>query len=83
MIGRRPKSCACEICQHMRAFEIHMQEITNPEAAEFFKALYNRFIDSEFDLDYYKAIFNGSWPDAEEILQQALDKIRGGHEATI
>lgn len=40
------------------------------------KKLKNENANIEFDLNYYQAIFDGSWPQAVPILEDTLKKVK-------
>lgn len=44
------------------------------------KKFANLWLNADNDANYYKCIFDGSWPDAEEILTRNLEKIKQAKE---
>lgn len=59
--------CQCEVCTRIRSW----RELGVPdEIREYILAV-------EMDRDYYKAILDGSWPQARQILNSALDRLEG------
>ena len=41
---------------------------------QFFEQMYESLIETQYDLDYYKAIVDGSWPMADEIIARKRRK---------
>lgn len=64
-------SCECDLCQRIRAVNAKIAEL--PEAKrDYFDNMHDVMLNMEFDLDYYKAIMSGKWPQGKEILLAAL-----------
>lgn len=57
--------CDCDVCDRHK--DLRSREV--PE--DVIDALF----DAEFDVSYYKAILDGSWPTARAILEAALRKL--------
>jgi hypothetical protein len=74
------KQCTCQLCIQGRCFTEHLKLIPEGQHA-YFEALYEQLLQTEFDLDYYRAIVSGAWPGAVSILEQALVKARAAHAA--
>ena len=60
--------CECEVCYFSRLVNEQIQKLEDPDAQNFFLNLYDMFIHSEMDKDYYKAIVQNKWPDAGKII---------------
>lgn len=67
--------CDCRLCQRSREFRIRLQCVPS-ESQEYFEDIFDQLHDAEFDNEYFKALLKGQWPSAEDILEQALNKIR-------
>lgn len=56
--------CGCEICKRHRAWK----ERGVPDD------IIDYILDLELDLDFWKAIKDGNWPNGKEVLLRALEK---------
>jgi len=65
------KQCECKVCQNGRMFR-HKVEQLPEEQRGFFESVYDDLMEKEMDLDYKRAILDGSWPQSVEILEKAL-----------
>lgn len=67
---------SCDLCTLYKL----RKEILASDDIELLKAAIITFSElwsnAEFDRDYYKCIVDGSWPSAEEILTNSLEKIK-------
>ncbi|MNQ24267.1 hypothetical protein D3C85_374580 [compost metagenome] len=54
--------CQCDVCTRYR----------NLRSREVPEDVIDMLLQAEYDLEYYKAILDGSWPAAKEILEAAL-----------
>ena len=69
--------CDCNLCQRTRKFRETLDRV--PEAdKKFWNDIYDTLFHAEFDLNYYRAIVEGSWPSADEILARYRAKPSGG-----
>lgn len=59
--------CECKLCARTRQFRLALEKIPEQER-EFWSNLYNHLFDIEVDRDYYKAIVDGTWPNADQII---------------
>lgn len=57
--------CNCDVCTDTR--DLRDQGV--PEA------VIDRLLQAEFDINYYEAILDGSWPTSRAILEAALRKL--------
>lgn len=62
--------CDCDICKDIRVFRGHLEQLEEP-AKTYFDNLYERYLNVSADLDYYDAVFDGSWPYGKEVLLSA------------
>lgn len=59
-------NCTCDTCRmlnHLRSKDVDAEVI-------------DTLLHNSFDQEYYKAIFDGSWPNAIEILETTLDRLK-------
>ena len=71
--------CECEICRRDRAFRLHLAQLADDQQM-YFNAMYDALQHAEMDRDYYHAILDGSWPNAEVIRDaMKLARERDGH----
>ena len=54
----------------------HKVEQLPEEQRGFFESLYEDLMEKEMDLDYKRAILDGSWPQSVEILEKALARAK-------
>jgi hypothetical protein len=67
--------CACNLCKRSSEFFNRIASLP-ANMQEYLRAVFDTMLDLEFSDDYYRAVFDGSWPDAETVLEQALTRIR-------
>lgn len=68
-------TCECNVCQTLRRWRTVLQ-IDTPEKEAVFNEIVETWENESMDADYYRAIMDGSWPSAVELLENALDKAR-------
>ncbi|KKM77034.1 hypothetical protein LCGC14_1374020 [marine sediment metagenome] len=68
--------CNCFGCEKYSAISDAVRKKDIDTLAKVAKELGCRAINAELDVNYYKSILNGSWPQAIEILEEALDKAK-------
>jgi hypothetical protein len=66
--------CQCDVCNYSRMVNEYIQKLEDPDDREFFLNMYDMLIHSEMDRDYYKAIVDGQWPNADELIQKRRNK---------
>jgi uncharacterized NAD(P)/FAD-binding protein YdhS len=67
--------CDCKLCVRHREFESQLAKIPGVQAKQlrdYFRTLLDCINEAEFDSAYYRAIVDGSWPQADEL----IDNIR-------
>jgi hypothetical protein len=70
--------CDCKICKRGREFYRIVKALKKyPLIVEYLKTMYDYLLNIEEDMDYYRAILDGSWPTSVGILQTALKKAKG------
>lgn len=65
--------CECDICQYGREVRRHLSMLSD-DVRPFFADMHERLFHAEDDLDYARAVLDGSWPSAVPQLQRALDE---------
>jgi len=68
--------CNCEWCQLHRRVEDVKTRCVVSEMKDLIGELFELYANTEFDLDYYKAIFDGSWPSAKEQALEILERAK-------
>jgi hypothetical protein len=68
-------TCKCQICQQSRRLNEIMGKLPK-EDAEWLDSLYDVYLQADAELDWYKAVEDGSWPDAVSILEGWLEKAK-------
>jgi len=61
--------CDCTVCQRLDEYEEHLKKIEDPEERKFWDELCEQYESLDFELDYYKAIVDGSWPNADKVIE--------------
>lgn len=67
--------CSCEVCEYGKEVQKQLNLLTE-ESKLFFEGMYDRLQEVENDLDIVNSILDGSWPNAEMHLEQALARIQ-------
>lgn len=60
--------CDCEVCQQSRAFYKYLDTVP-AESRDYFVNLYDALLEAEEDRCYYRALLDGSWPDADKVIE--------------
>lgn len=68
------KKCECGVCKRNRLFQQHLENVSS-ESRQFFEQLYDAFLETEMDRDYYKVIVDGTWPNADEVIKHVRSKV--------
>ncbi len=66
--------CECDVCHFSRLVNAHIQKLEDEDAQNFFMNMYDMLIHAEFDRDYYKAVIDGTWPEADTLIQKYRNK---------
>jgi hypothetical protein len=66
-------TCNCAICQRSQQFQEALKLVPETDK-QFWKDLFSLLYDVEMDRDYYRAIVDGSWPNADEVIHQRRTK---------
>jgi hypothetical protein len=69
--------CNCLICMRHAAFVRALSEIPE-DGRRFWEHIYDQLNGAEFDADYYRAIVEGTWPDADKVIHQSRISARVG-----
>ena len=68
------KRCECDVCHFSRLVNAQIQKLEDEDAQNFFLNMYDMLIHTEFDRDYYKAIIDGTWPEADKMIMKYRNK---------
>jgi hypothetical protein len=60
-------TCQCQICHRNRQFKEVIERVPAQDK-EFWKAIFDRLFNVENDRDYYKAVVEGTWPNADKVI---------------
>jgi hypothetical protein len=60
--------CDCNLCQRDAAFRVQVEQLPMEQRA-YFESMYEQLQNVEMDLSYCCAVMDGSWPNADEVLQ--------------
>jgi hypothetical protein len=69
-------ACSCGICARGRRISEAVNDRDVDVLIDIVEDLEAELADAELSNDYYKSIFDGSWPDACSILEDSLNKIK-------
>lgn len=61
--------CECNVCKYSRKVAEKLELIPEDQRA-FWEEMYDILIHAELDRDHYRAVIDGSWPDADEFIQR-------------
>lgn len=61
--------CDCRICQEYREFQLKL-ELVPQDLRAFVEGIYDAYVNTAADRDYYKAIVQNQWPSGDQILSQ-------------
>lgn len=59
--------CPCSVCQRHTAFEKQLEGLP-ADKAEFFREVKDAADHVEMDRNYYRALLDGSWPNADAVI---------------
>jgi len=59
--------CDCNLCKRSRRTQIELDKLTE-EQREFWSNVYDFLFETEADLEYYKSLVEGTWPNADEVI---------------
>jgi hypothetical protein len=65
--------CHCSLCIRTREFREALEKLPASDRM-FWTDIYSHLFHAEADRDYYKAIVEGSWPNADEIISKHRTK---------
>jgi hypothetical protein len=68
--------CECQVCYFSRLVNAEIQKLEDPDAQNFFMNMYDMLVHAEMDKDYYKAIVDGQWPNADELIKKRREKLQ-------
>lgn len=72
-------TCKCDVCKDVSEFRKQLGEMPE-DGREYWEGLYDRWMNVEQDLDWYKAVADGSWPDSVSILEGWLARAKERNE---
>lgn len=67
-------SCACDLCERNNTVADALARLPVSER-DFWAGIYEDLSTAEMDRDWANAIIDGSWPDADEVIERARDRI--------
>lgn len=71
----KENQCQCQVCCFSRFVTKQLENIDDETTKLFFRNLYDLYIEAEMDKDYYKAIVDGKWPNADELIKKRREKL--------
>lgn len=67
--------CDCDVCKLSRKVREKL-ELMPEDQRGFWEEFYDNFIHVEFDRDYYKSVIDGSWPNADNVIENARSRVQ-------
>ena len=71
--------CDCPVCFKINLLDEHLAKIEDEDVKKFFINLSESYISIETDRDYYKAIIQGVYPDADTRFKEIRAAYRKEH----
>lgn len=75
--------CECQVCKDIKRWGDVFKNGDVYQRLKVFEEMFSRIEEAETDVQYYKALLNGTWPNAEEILESKLQLIRNKNASNI
>lgn len=72
-------TCTCKLCIESHHFFDVISTLPNPEDRKWMEALYEKINYERFDANYNEAIIDGSWPNADDIIEQQRKNNKKGN----
>lgn len=71
-------ACKCKFCTWHKKYRRIMNStiFTNKADKKFIEDLFTAWVHESENVDYYKSILQGQWPQGKEILQRALKRYK-------
>lgn len=76
-------TCECQVCKDRQRWFNILANGSLDERKQVFNEMYERIEEAETDVQYYKAVHTGVWPDAEKILENRLQTIRNKNASNL
>jgi len=70
------EKCDCRICRRSKDLVRVLEKDNIDFVKAYLRSIFTELMCAEFDLDYYRCILDGSWPSAERILKESLEKAK-------
>jgi hypothetical protein len=65
--------CNCPVCKDTARFQSELIKLPL-ESRDAFRDLYDNLLGQEMDVEYYRAVLDGSWPSADSIIAKFHDR---------
>ena len=65
----------CQVCQDSRIFRTYLKGLTESQI-DYFQSLYEKLLEAEEDNSYYKALLDGTWPNADKVIENWRKRCR-------
>lgn len=70
-------TCSCDVCKDIAHYKSIKDSHNIDIVHRYMEEIYERLIEVEFDLDYYKALVRGTYPNADEVIAKVRRKRNG------
>jgi hypothetical protein len=75
--------CECQVCKDLKRWDDVIKNGDVYQRKELLEELYGRIEDAETEVEYYRALFKGTYPYAEEILTTKLRLIKENNASNL
>lgn len=67
-------TCECQVCKDIARWKHVIINGDETQRLNVLTEMFSRIEEAETDVDYYRAILRGQWPNGKTILEHALKK---------
>lgn len=67
-------SCDCSLCIRSRRFREVLARVPYQDR-NYWENMYDHLYHVEADLEYFKAVVKGNWPDADDVIKSHREKV--------
>ena len=76
MLADKNHKCTCKMCTRHQTIKGVIARAKPDELISVIDELENSLVEVEDELSYYSSIFNGSWPEAIELLENRIKELK-------
>ena len=64
-------TCSCDVCNNIAGFREVLENDDINVIRDYLRDTFDRMLDAENELEYYKALVQGTFPNADEVTARA------------